>query len=94
MECLNAEYFRALTTLGDSESPLIDAIFRFCVLILRKSSAFLGMSYEAINIWIFVVIWPVLTLAMFAWIVKLKLHLRSLEKVNVNLTNQKVEVSG
>lgn len=69
MECLNAEYFRALTTLGDSESPLIDAIFRFCVLILQKSSALLGISYEAINIWIFVVIWPALTFVMFVSIV-------------------------
>ena len=81
MECLNAEYFRALTTLGDSESPLIDAIFRFCVLILQKSSAFLGMSYEAINIWIFVVIWPAFTIVMFVWIIKLKLQLRSSEKI-------------
>jgi hypothetical protein len=69
MECINAEYFRALTTLGDSESPLIDAIFRFCVLILQKSSVFLGMSYEAINIWIFVVIWPALTFLMFVFII-------------------------
>jgi hypothetical protein len=66
MECLTEEYLRALTTLGDSGGPTIDYIFKLCVVLLTDLAQFLGTSYEAINIWIFVVIWPILTIYLIA----------------------------
>lgn len=62
MECLTAEYFAALTTLGASGDATIDYIFMMCVALLTDLAKFLGISYEEVNIWIFVVIWPILTI--------------------------------
>jgi len=38
----------------------------------------LGMTYKAINVWIFAVIWPVLTLALSAVVVLQRLKIRRL----------------
>jgi len=72
MECLTAEYLAALTTLGASGDATIDYIFMMCVALLTDLAKFLGISYEEVNIWIFVVIWPILTLYMLARIFFLK----------------------
>ena len=81
IECLTGEYLRALNTMGDSSSPLIDYIFQVCVVILQDIAQALGTSYEAVNIWIFVIIWPTLTIAMLLWIIKLTLNLRKLKRI-------------
>jgi len=72
MECLTAEYLAALSTLGASGDATIDYIFMMCVALLTDLAKFLGISYEEVNIWIFVVIWPILTLYMLARIFFLK----------------------
>ena len=41
----------------------------------------LGITYEEINVWLFCVAWPVLTIAMAAWIVVLLCANRRLRKV-------------
>lgn len=76
MECLTGEYLRALTTLGDSGGPTIDYIFKLCVVLLTDLAQFLGTSYEAINIWIFVIIWPILTLYLFFRVIVLRVKLK------------------
>ena len=72
MECLTAEYLAALSTLGASGDATVDYIFMMCVALLTDLAKFLGISYEEVNIWIFVVIWPILTLYMLARIFFLK----------------------
>ena len=62
MECLTAEYLAALSTLGASGDATVDYIFMMCVALLTDLAKFLGISYEEVNIWIFVVIWPILTI--------------------------------
>ena len=57
---------------------MIDTVFDGCVLLLLFSADLLGMSYEAINVWIFVVIWPVLTLALITVVVLQRLKIRRL----------------
>ena len=52
------EYERALTTMGESGVVIIDALFRLCVVILVDVASLLGISYEALNIWLFVIIQP------------------------------------
>ena len=57
---------------------MIDAIFDGCVLLLLFLADLLGMTYEAINVWIFVVIWPVLTLALIAVVVWQRLRIKKI----------------
>ena len=78
MECLTAEYLEALSTLGASGDATVDYIFMMCVALLTDLAKFLGISYEEVNIWIFVVIWPILTLYMLARIFFLKRKLKLL----------------
>ena len=46
------------------EGIMIDMIFDSCVALLVFMANHLGMTYKAINVWIFVIIWPILTLAL------------------------------
>ena len=44
---------------------MIDKIFDACVVLLVWAAGLLGISYKAINVWLFVVIWPMFTLVLF-----------------------------
>ncbi len=59
------KYSKALNSMGESGIDWIDAIFRICVYILVDISEIIGISYEAINIWIFVIIQPALIIIFF-----------------------------
>lgn len=76
MECLTAEYVQSLKTLGQSGMPTIDYIFKFCVVLLTDLASLLGISYEEVNIWVFVVIWPVFTVYLIVRNFVLKRKLR------------------
>lgn len=39
----------------------ITASFAWCVMALRWAGARLGLTYEAINIYLFVILWPLLS---------------------------------
>jgi len=80
-ECLTGEYLKALTTLGESGGPTIDYIFKLCVVLLTDLAQFLGTSYEAINIWIFVIIWPILTLYLILRVILLRVRLRRYQSI-------------
>jgi hypothetical protein len=43
---------------------MIDIIFSACVRLLEDLAGGLGMTYTEINVWIFVIIWPLVTLGM------------------------------
>ena len=53
----------------------IDQTFDYCVQLLVDVAAVLGITYEEINVWIFCVIWPILTLIMFVEILRLRLKI-------------------
>ena len=55
----------------------IDKTFDFCVQLLFDVADIIGISYEEINVWIFCVIWPILTLIMFAEILRLRLKINT-----------------
>jgi hypothetical protein len=57
---------------------MIDAIFDKCVELLVFLANQLGMTYEAINVWIFVIIWPIFTLALIALVILQQLKIRRL----------------
>lgn len=45
---------------------MINTIFDFCVWLLVVGANGLGISYKAINVWIFVILWPLFTLGLLA----------------------------
>ena len=55
----------------------IDTVFDFCVKLLFVIADIMGITYEEINVWIFCVIWPILTLIMFAEILRLRLKINT-----------------
>jgi hypothetical protein len=57
---------------------MIDAIFDKCVELLVFLANQLGMTYEAINVWIFVIIWPIFTLALIILVILQQLKIRRL----------------
>ena len=54
-----SEYERALSTMGDSGITWIDIIFRWCVVLLVDMAELLGISYEALNVYLFVFVFPI-----------------------------------
>ena len=63
--------------MANSGIEWIDNTFNFCVILLYNIGSLLGITYEEINVWLFVVIWPLISLIMFAEIIRLRLKLRS-----------------
>ena len=59
---------------------MIDEIFDWCVRVLVFWAGQLGMTYKAINVWVFVVIWPLTTLALIALVVRQRARIRRLER--------------
>ena len=57
--------------MANSGIEWVDIVFNWCVRLLYDWATFFGITYEEINIWIFIVVWPIITLAMAAWIILL-----------------------
>ena len=77
-DALDGDYLRALKTVGGSGINWIDAIFRYCVVLLVNVAKALGISYEALNIWVFIIIQPLIILILLGWVLKLR---RKVKKV-------------
>jgi len=58
---------------ANSDIKWIDQIFDYCVDLLFDVAAILGITYEEINVWLFCIIWPLLSLIMFVEIIRLRL---------------------
>ena len=58
----------------------MDAIFDLCVKILLDLADFFGVTYKAINVWIFVIIWPILTMFLVILVVIQQWTIRRLKK--------------
>ena len=59
------KYIDAYNTMGNSGFEFIDFIFKIRVIILVDLAEFLGLSYEALNIIIFIIIQPALIVLFF-----------------------------
>jgi hypothetical protein len=57
---------------------MINTIFDACVQLLLLWASWFGITYKAINVWIFVIIWPILTLIMVGIIIWQYLKIRKL----------------
>ena len=63
--------------MANSGIMWVDHTFNFCVYLLYDLAKILGISYEEINVWIFCVIWPVVSLILFAEVIRLRLKITS-----------------
>ena len=54
--------------MANSGIPWIDFTFNTAVRWLYTWAKVLGISYEEINVWVFCIAWPLLTLAMMVWV--------------------------
>ncbi|HLO29109.1 MAG TPA: hypothetical protein VK249_08245 [Anaerolineales bacterium] len=59
---------------------MMDQIFDWCVHALVYWAGILGITYKEINVWVFVIIWPVLTLMLIGIIVVQRRTIRKLAK--------------
>jgi hypothetical protein len=59
---------------------MMNQIFDWCVNVLVFWASVLGITYKEINVWVFVIIWPILTLAMAVVIVWQWRRIRLLKK--------------
>ena len=58
----------------------MDQIFDWCVNVLVYGAGMLGITYKEINVWVFVIIWPILTLVLIGIIVFQQRAIRKLSK--------------
>ena len=59
------KYLDAYNSMGNSGFELIDFVFKVCVIVLVDLANLIGISYEAINIIIFVFLQPALIVLFF-----------------------------
>ena len=43
---------------------MMDQIFDWCVNVLVYWAGMFGITYKEINVWVFVIIWPILTIIL------------------------------
>ena len=61
---------------------MMDSIFDWCVHVLVYWAAILGITYKEINVWVFVIIWPLLTILLVVTILKQRQIIQKLSKSN------------
>jgi hypothetical protein len=61
---------------------MMDAIFDLCVRILVFLAGGTGLTYKEINVWIFVILWPLATLGLLVLVICQRRRIRSLESSN------------
>ena len=59
---------------------MMDVIFDWCVNILIYWANIFGITYKEINVWVFVIIWPILTILMAIVIFRQGQRIRQLSK--------------
>ena len=80
-EGLDGDYIRALKTVGGSGVNWIDGIFRYCVVLLVNIAKVFGISYEALNIWLFIIIQPLIIVFCLFWVLRLKRKVKNLKRL-------------
>ncbi len=58
----------------------MDQTFDWCVNVLVYWAGVLGISYKEINVWVFVILWPIFTIVLIGIIVLQRRLIRKLSK--------------
>ena len=61
---------------------MVNQIFDWCVQVLIYWAGIFGITYKEINVWVFVIIWPILTIVLTVIIIKQQQRIRHLTKKN------------
>jgi EamA domain-containing membrane protein RarD len=61
---------------------MMDRIFDWCVWVLVYWADVFGITYKEINVWVFVIIWPILTIIMTVIIIRQWQRIRQLTKTH------------
>lgn len=59
---------------------MMDQIFDWCVAVLVYWAQVFGITYKEINVWVFVIIWPIMTLVLIAIIILQQRRIKRLSK--------------
>ena len=59
---------------------MMDQIFDWCVDVLVYGAEILGITYKEINVWVFVILWPILTMTLVGIIVVQRRIIQKLQK--------------
>jgi hypothetical protein len=62
----------------------MDAVFDDCVRLLVLLAQATGLTYKEINVWIFVILWPVLTVGLVILLLLQRRRIWRLESQNGN----------
>ena len=57
----------------------MDNLFDICVELLKWLGGVVNLSYKEINIWVFVIIEPIIFILMLIWILRLKSKINKLK---------------
>ena len=66
--------------MGNSGIDIVDFLFNLAVRWLYAWAEFFGITYEEINVWIFVVSWPLSMAVSAVWITHLILKVKRLQR--------------
>lgn len=66
--------------MANSGILIVDFLFNLAVRWLYAWAGFFGVTYEEINVWIFVVSWPLSMVVAAVWITHLILKVKSLQR--------------
>ena len=59
---------------------MMDQIFDWCVTVLVYWANIFGITYKEINVWVFVIIWPILTILLVLIIIRQQQRIHQLLK--------------
>lgn len=59
----------------------MNEIFDLCVLVLVKMAKFFGMTYQEINVWIFVIIWPLFSIGIIVLVLIQNFKIKAMKKL-------------
>ena len=59
---------------------MMDQVFDWCVNVLVYWAGIFGITYKEINVWVFVIIWPILTIVLVALIIWQRQRIQQLAK--------------
>ena len=66
--------------MADSGIVIVDFLFNLAVRWLYAWANFFGITYEEINVWIFVVSWPASLVLAAVWIIHLACKVKQLQQ--------------
>jgi hypothetical protein len=58
----------------------MDQIFDWCVNVLIYWAGIFGITYKEINVWVFVIVWPILTIILMGILVMQRRIIHQLSK--------------